>query len=127
MITGNPGTGKSHGILACVSELLQQDVNIMIATPTGFLASGYRSQTTDEVTCDTVHSSFTFPILSTETSKINWSLSHFDLIIIDEFSNIYCSPFPSSCFNQFFFFPVTEHSRSHSHMKQHALFQYQIL
>ena len=35
LVTGNPGTGKSHAILACVSQLLQEDVNIMIATPTG--------------------------------------------------------------------------------------------
>ncbi len=52
LITGNPGTGKSRTILACVSELLKQDVNIMIAAPTGFLASGYRSQTHDEVSCE---------------------------------------------------------------------------
>ena len=88
LITGNPGTGKSHTILGCVSDLLKQDVNILIATPTGFLASGYRSQTQDEVTCDTVHSSFTIPVSSTESPKINWSLSRFDLIIIDELSMI---------------------------------------
>lgn len=60
----------------------------MIATPTGFLASGYRAQTQDEVTCDTVHSSFTIPVSSTEAPKINWSLSRFDLIVIDELSMI---------------------------------------
>ena len=87
-VTGKPGTGKSHAILACVSQLLEQDINIMVATPTGFLASGYRSQTPDEVTCDTVHSSFTIPVSPTESSKINWSLSCFDLITIDELSMI---------------------------------------
>ena len=82
LITGNPGMGKSHTILGCVSELLKQDVNILIATPRGFLASGYRSQTQDEVTCDTVHSSFTIPVSSTESPKINWSLSRFDLTLL---------------------------------------------
>ena len=86
LVTGKPGTGKFHAILACVSQLLEQDINIMVATPTGFLASGYRSQTPDEVTCDTVHS--TIPVSPTESSKINWSLSRFDLIIIDELSMI---------------------------------------
>ena len=80
LITGNPGTGKSHTILGCVSELLKQDVNILIAMPRGFLASGYHSET--------VHSSFTIPLFSTESPKINWSLSRFDLIIIDKLSMI---------------------------------------
>ena len=79
LVTGNPGIGKSHAILGRVSHLLEEDVNIMIATPTGFLASGYHSQTPDEVTRDTVHSSFTIlvsstesiPVSSTESSKIN--------------------------------------------------------
>ena len=62
LITGNPGTGKSHTILACVSELLKHEVNILIATPTGFLSSCYRPQTQHEVTCETVHSSFTIPV-----------------------------------------------------------------
>ena len=88
LITGNPGMGKSHDILGCVSELLKQDVNVLIAMPTGFFGSGYRSQTQDEVTCETVHSSFTIPVSSTESPKIDWSLSHFDLIIIDELSMI---------------------------------------
>ena len=88
LITGNPGTGKSHTILGCVSELLKEDVNILIAMPTGFLASCYRSQTQDEVSCETVHSSFTIPVSPTESPKINWSLSRFDLIIIDELSMI---------------------------------------
>ena len=68
LVTGNPGTGKLHDILACVSQLLQEDVNIMIATPTDFLASGYHSRTQGEVTCDTVHSSFTIPISPNESS-----------------------------------------------------------
>ena len=88
LITGNPGSGKFHTILASVSHLVQQDVNIMIATPTGFLASGYCAQTDDEVTCDTVHSSFSIPVLPTEPRKVNWSLSRFDLIVIDELSMI---------------------------------------
>ena len=62
LITGNPGVEKSRTILACVSELLKQDVNILITTLTGFLASGYRYQTQDEVSCDTVHSSLSLSL-----------------------------------------------------------------
>lgn len=88
LITGSPGAGKSYTILSSVSDLVEQDINIMIATPTGFLSSCYRAQTKDEVSCDTVHSCFTIPISTTDHPKINWSLSRFDLIVIDELSMI---------------------------------------
>ena len=62
LITGNPGMEKSCTVLGCVSELLEQNVNILIAMPMGFLASGYCSQTQDEVSCDTVYSSLSLSL-----------------------------------------------------------------
>ena len=35
---------------------------------------------------DTVHSAFKYPVLTTDSSEINWDLSVFDLVVIDEIS-----------------------------------------
>ena len=78
LITGKPDSGKFHTILACVRELIDRDVNILIASPTGFLSSVFRAKVSDHVTCDTVHAAFRIPVNSNEPPTTNWSLSHFD-------------------------------------------------
>ena len=60
--------------------------NILVALPTGFLASRFRATLPDEVTCETVHSAFLIPVDTIEQSLTNWNLSQYDMIIIDEIS-----------------------------------------
>ena len=58
LITGKTGFGKLHTILACVPELIDRNVNILIVSPTGFLSSVFRAKVSDYVMCDTVHAAF---------------------------------------------------------------------
>ena len=74
-MTGKPGSGKSHTILSTVEELLKRDATILIAAPTGFLASVYWSQLPDGVVCDTVHASFHYPVDCDESPSINWDIA----------------------------------------------------
>ena len=86
LITGKPSSGKLHTILAFVRELIKKDVNILIASPTGFLSSVFRAKVSDHMTCDTVYAGFRIPVNSSEPPTTNWSLSRFDLVIINEVS-----------------------------------------
>ena len=69
---------------ACIWKLLDMDLAILIVCPTGYLASRYRSIFADRVECDTVHSAFMFPVSEQEHPRINWELSIYNVIIVDE-------------------------------------------
>ena len=88
LVTGTAGCGKSYTIYSIVNRLIRDDTKILIAAPTGFLASVFRSNVPDEVDCETVHASFRFPVEDDVSATINWQLSKYDLIIIDEISMI---------------------------------------
>lgn len=88
LITGKPGSGKSEVILSAVKELFENEKHISIAAPTGFLSSGFRGKTPSDVTCETVHSLFCIPVDNSIPPSLNWDLSRFDVIIIDELSMI---------------------------------------
>jgi DNA replication protein DnaC len=88
LVTGKPGCGKSHAIESIVHSVSSEDALILIAAPTGFLASVFRFNAPEHVVCDTVHASFHFPVETDVLPKINWELSKYDLIIIDEISMI---------------------------------------
>ena len=88
LVTGTAGCGKSYTIYSIVNRLIRDDTKILIAAPTGFLASVFRSNVPDEVDCETVHASFRFPVEDDVSPTINWQLSKYDLIIIDEISMI---------------------------------------
>ena len=91
-ITGKPGTGKSKCLHACIEYAVASQLKCLVATPTGFLASTYRALFDTDVDANTIHSSFSIPIDSTPP-KINWSLSTYDVIIIDEVSMVPLSVF----------------------------------
>ena len=78
------------------------------SSPAGFLASRFRAILPEEVTCETVHSAFHIPVNVNERPSTNWSLSHYDIIIIDEISMISESNFQHvlDTFNRLIFRPV---------------------
>ena len=86
-ITGKPGTGKTKCMHACISCVVSTGRRCLVATPTGYLASTYRSVFDSDIVCETVHSSFSIPI-DNSPPKVNWSLSMYDVIFIDEISMI---------------------------------------
>ena len=88
LLTGKPGAGKTYTILWTVNELVPMNTKILVAAPTGFLASVYRYLVDDEVTCDTVHAAFHIPVESDQSPSINWDISCYDLVIIDKVSMI---------------------------------------
>ena len=88
LLVGKPGSGKSEAISHCVVKHIANQQNILVAVPTGFLASRFRAILPDDVTCDTVHSVFHIPVDTTQQSSINWSLAQYDILIIDEISMI---------------------------------------
>jgi ATP-dependent exoDNAse (exonuclease V) alpha subunit len=83
LVTGTARCGKSFTIYSIVNRLLQNDYRVLIAAPTGFLTSVFRSNVPDEVDCETVH-----PVKDNVVPTINWQLSNYDIIIIDEISMI---------------------------------------
>lgn len=88
LVTGKPGTGKTHVMYSCIEHCIEQERKVLVAAPTGYLASQYRAQFGDDVTCDTIHSAFRYPVSSDELPLTNWSISDFDVVVIDEASMI---------------------------------------
>ena len=89
MITGEAGTGKSDIFNATIHHCLQQDMNILFSVPTGSSFAGtFRNRFGNQITCDTIHSAFSYPVKSEEHPTINWNLSNYDLILLDEMSMV---------------------------------------
>ena len=59
-----------------------------MAAPTRFLASRFRVILPEKVACNTVHSVFHIPVDQAQKCSTNWSLSQYDILIIDEISMI---------------------------------------
>lgn len=88
VVTGQAGSGKSYTIKSIVNRLKECDANVLVSTPTGFLASVFKATLPQDVDCETVHASFHFPVNDSTPPTINWALSSYDIIIIDEISMI---------------------------------------
>ncbi len=88
IVTGDAGCGKSHTIHLIVTHLVNKEYNVLVAAPTGFLAAVFKAILPVEVQCYTVHASFHYPVDNDVSPSINWHLSDFDVIIIDEISMI---------------------------------------
>jgi hypothetical protein len=88
LLIGKAGSAKTETISQCIYKYVQMEENILVAAPTGFLATRFRTILTEEVTCETVHSAFHIPVNVNERPPTNWNLSHYDIIIIDEISMI---------------------------------------
>ena len=57
-------------------------------SPTGKLATEYHAKFGNEFTAETIHSAFQLPVSRTERPIINWALSAYDMITIDEASMV---------------------------------------
>ena len=88
LITGEAGTGKSEIFKATIQLCLPQQLNILLAVPTGLLAGTFRNRFGDNITCDTIHSAFHYPVKSDQRPTINWNISSYDLLLLDEMSMI---------------------------------------
>ena len=89
LVTGSHGTGKSQIICAAVTRCIDEGRSVLVACPTGILAGSYRDIfKIPNVVCDTVQSCFCIPVLSEDQARTNWTLSKFDIIIIDELSMV---------------------------------------
>ena len=88
LVTGKAGTGKTHCLLKAIDESLEDERQILVATPTGFLATTDSEFFLNEITADMVHNAFKYPVLPYDHPQINWDLGHYDLIVMDEVSMI---------------------------------------
>ena len=88
VVAGEAGCGKLYTIKSIVMYLVQNDANILVAAPTGFLASVFKATLPEEAKCETVHASFHYPVDSDIPPAINWQLLNFDALIIDKISMI---------------------------------------
>lgn len=88
LVTGEAGSGKSYTIHSIVNPSVKHNVKVLVATPTGFLASVFRAALPEEVCCETVHASFHFPVEDNISPTVNSQLSYYDIVIIDELSMI---------------------------------------
>lgn len=88
LVLGQPGTGKTHTVCSSVRRTLQERFKVAVAGPTGLIAALYRGQFEDEAYIDTVHAMFRYPVESTVAATVNWALTDYDLLLIDEVSMI---------------------------------------
>ena len=89
VVRGEAGCGKSYIIRSIVTYLVREEANVLVTAPTGLLAAVFKASLPDEVQCDIiVHASFHYPVESDHSPSINWHLSNYDVIIIDEISMI---------------------------------------
>ena len=87
LLIGKAVSSKSQAICHTVVKHVAKQQNILVAAPTGFLASRFRAVLLDEAICDTVHSVFHIPVDKSEKTSRNWSLSQYDILIIDEIND----------------------------------------
>ena len=88
LLTGKPGTGKTHSLKQAIYEAIDQERNVLVATPTGFLASMYSAAFSDDVETETVHAAFKYPVSTDTSPEVNWELMRYDMIVLDEVSMI---------------------------------------
>ena len=87
MLSGKPGSGKSHLLLTCINHALGSDSTVVVAAPTGILAQTFANTLDGDVHCDTLHSLFCFSD-TPENCRYNWTLNQYDVICIDEISQV---------------------------------------
>ena len=75
LFSGMRGTGKTTVLHAIISILAHLDCSILVACPTGFLATTYKAKFHHAIDCDTVHSAFAISVEDRCCTTTNWSLS----------------------------------------------------
>ena len=71
-----------------MDEALDDKRQIMVPTPTAFLATTYANVFGTDVSTDTVHSAFKYPVARDQQTEVNWDLGHFDVLVLDKISMI---------------------------------------
>ncbi|CAE7839773.1 pif1 [Symbiodinium sp. CCMP2592] len=89
-VAGGPGTGKTEVVIAAVRRALDDGCRVLIAGPIGLLVSMYRLKLPNmqNLTMETVHSAFRITRDADAAYIPPGRLRHFDLIVIDEVSQI---------------------------------------
>ncbi|CAE7271115.1 PIF1 [Symbiodinium sp. CCMP2592] len=92
-VAGGPGTGKTEVIIAAVRQALEDGCRVLIAGPIGLLVSMYRLRLPNlqNLTMETVHSAFRITREADAAYVPPGRLRHYDLIVIDEVSQIEAS------------------------------------
>ena len=88
IIKGVAGTCKTHVLHACIDKCIIQGLSVLVAAPTGKLATEYHAKFGDEISAETIDSAFHFPVSRFERSTISWALSAYDMIVVDEASMV---------------------------------------
>lgn len=88
LLTGKPGTGKTHCVKVAITEAIKQERDVLVATPTGFLASTYSAAFPEEIQTETVHAAFKYPVSPAHPCQTNWELMRYDVIVLDEVSMV---------------------------------------
>ena len=73
---------------------LENDIKVLIATPTALLAMRYQNTFDEDIVSETVYSTFFYPVDAQTKATINWNLSSYDFIFVDEVSMLpyeYCN------------------------------------
>ena len=86
MLLGKPCTGKSQVLIRAIPKALQREAKVLLAAPVALLAQGYRSIFGADLECDTLHASFRIPVQVGQSANVNFSLSCFDMVVVDEAS-----------------------------------------
>ena len=84
-VLGPPGTGKTYVISRCVRRTLQKGGKVLIALPTGQLASRMRQVFGDKVDVDTCHGAFLLHRPEQEALPL---MSPYHLVFVDEFPQL---------------------------------------
>ena len=87
LVTGKPGSGKTHLLLTCIDHALTTNNSVAVGAPTGTLAQTLSDSIGQTIHCDTLHSLFMYSD-TPENCKYNWRLAQYDVIFIDEISQV---------------------------------------
>ena len=77
------GTGKTYVMYACIDTCITQGLS-----PTGKLAAEYHAKFGNEITAETIHSAFHFPVSRTKRPTISWAPAAYNMIVVDEASMV---------------------------------------
>ena len=88
MVVGKAGTGKSYALTNLIHTCVTAKRNVMVATPTGYLATEYKDKFSDDIDAETIHAAFHYPVSPEERPTFNWNLSNYDMLIIEELSMV---------------------------------------
>ena len=88
VLLGKPGTGKSQVLIRAIDHALQNEFRVLVAAPVALLAQSYSSIFAADIDTDTSHGAFNIPIHGAPSDDVNYAISKYDIIVVDEASMI---------------------------------------